>query len=109
MKREYEGVISTSRSESQLLPNYSFPIKVSMVITQQTHFKHDSVKNMMIKIVSGVRLCSSETCRSSTGFLRLITIVWTAYLLDKTFTFLCLPDNSIRTGTSTHISGRSYD
>jgi len=60
MKREDDEVISTSRSEPQLLPNYSFLIKVSMVVILLTHFKQDSVKNVMIKIVSGVHLCSSE-------------------------------------------------
>jgi hypothetical protein len=44
MKREDEEVIPTSRIQQQLLPNYAFPIKVSMVITQLTHFKNDSVK-----------------------------------------------------------------
>jgi hypothetical protein len=48
MKREDEEVIWTSRSEPQLLPNYSFLIKMSIVITKLTNFKLDSVKNTMI-------------------------------------------------------------
>jgi hypothetical protein len=48
MKGEDEEVISTSRSEPQLLPNYSFLIKLWMVVTKPTHFKYDSVKNIMI-------------------------------------------------------------
>jgi hypothetical protein len=54
-----EGV-STSRIKPLLLANYSGLIKVSMDVTDLTHFIHGSVKNMMIKIESVVRLCPSE-------------------------------------------------
>jgi hypothetical protein len=44
MKRLDEEVVSASRSEPQILANYSFPIKESMDVTELSHFTHGSVK-----------------------------------------------------------------
>lgn len=44
MKRLDEEVVSASRSEPQILANYSFLIKESMDVTELSHFIHGSVK-----------------------------------------------------------------